>query len=120
MANEITLTASLAFAKNSVSVQLAKTGASVTVTGNKYYSGMQTVGFAAEEALELGDISTGGFCIIINRDATNFVKVRPGTGAADLIKLKAGEPAMFRMQATAPFVIADTGNCVIEVMLIED
>lgn len=119
MANELTITASLAFAKNSVSSQLAKTGAQYNVSGTKYYTGMQTVG-TSEEALELGDIATGGMCLIINRDSTNYVSVRSGTGAANLIKIKAGEPALFRVEAAAPYVIANTASCVIEVMLIED
>ena len=120
MANEITLTASLAFAKGSVSVSLSKSAAqfSVDAGSHKYYSGMQTVG-TSEEALELGDIATGGYCLLINRDATNYVSVRAGTGAANLIKLKAGEAALFRCEAAAPYVIANTAACLVEVLLIE-
>lgn len=119
MANELTITASLAFAKGSVSVSLAKSAAQFTVSGTKYYQGVQTVG-TSEEALELGDISTGGYCLLINRDATNYVSVRSGTGAANLIKVKAGEPALFRVEAAAPYVIANTASCEVEVLLIAD
>lgn len=118
MSNELTISASLTFAKNSVSVDLAKNGANYDVSGAKYVKLSQTVG-TSEEALLLGDIATGGYCLIINRDATNYVSVRSGTGAANLIKIKAGEVALFRVEAAAPYVIANTGSCVIEVLLIE-
>ena len=119
MANEITVTASLAYAKNSYSITLAKTGSQFNVSGTKYHSGVQTIG-TSEEALSKGDIGTIGFCILINRDATNYVSIRRATGEGNMIKLKPGEPALFRMEATAPYAIANTAACELEVLMIED
>ena len=69
----------------------------------------QTVGIT-EEAILLGDVAVGGVWFVQNLDSTNFVEIRAGTGLTDLIKIKAGEWAIFRTStdATAPFAIADT------------
>lgn len=82
-----------------------------TVTGTQYMDNVQNIGFAAEEALLLGDVAPGGYCFFQNMDATNFVSLRQGTGTTNFIKLLAGEWACFRMSAdsSAPFAIADTG-----------
>jgi hypothetical protein len=119
MANELTLSASLLFVNGTKRVSFSKSGLQFTVSGNDYIAGTQTVG-TSEEALAKGDITTPGFCFIFNRDATNFVKVRGASGAVDCIKIKPGEFAMFRHAGTAPYVIADTGACEIEYVIIED
>jgi len=119
MANEITLTASLAYADGNTSDSLAVTSLSVDVTGSSILHHRQVVG-TSEEVLLLGDAGAGGYCILINRDSTNFIEVRPNTAVADLIKIGPGEAAMFRLAADAvPYVIADTADCDLEYLLIE-
>ena len=120
MANEITLKASLKFEKDSTNETLDAGTVQITVSGSQMLKHRQSVG-TSEEAITLGDISAGGYVMAINRDSTNFVKIRSGTGATDLIRLKAGEVALFRLDtgATAPFAIADTAACEVEFFLIE-
>jgi len=110
MANELTLSGlRIQFAKANVpSVDFSPPSLSVTVTGTANMDNTQIVGFAAEEAILLGDCTTGGYWYVQNMDATNFVSLRAATGAADMIKLLAGEWAVFRCPATAPYAIADT------------
>jgi len=122
MASEITISTSLEFAKGGVGSTLSDASLTFDVSGTDYVQGTQNVG-TSEEALGLGDAGSGitpGYCYIKNTDATNFVSIRSGTGAANTIKLKAGEVALFRFEATAPFVIADTGSVMIDYLLIED
>lgn len=118
MANELTVTCTLEFLKSGIAAteSLTKT---LTVTGSKYVRGVQAIG-TSEEALGIGDLGTLGYCILINRDATNFVEVRMGSSAADVIKIKAGEFALFRMAGNTPYMIADTGTCNVEFIIIED
>ena len=120
MANELTVSASLAFAKTTYAVDMAKTGFQCTVTGTKFVHNVQAIGFAAEEAIQLGDVGTPGYAIFVNRDATNYVTIRPATGVADCIKLKPGDVAMFRFACAAPFAIAAVAACNIEYVIIED
>ena len=121
MADELTLRASLSFEKGSKDVSLTFSPTTFDVAGGNVLHNVQNVGFAAEEALLIGDITVGGYFIGINRDATNFIEIRPGTGAADLIQLKPGDFCMFRLAttATAPFVLADTAACELEYVIVD-
>jgi hypothetical protein len=118
MANELTVSASLSFSKAGIAVSASKTGLLVTVAGDAYVRNIQTIG-TSEEAIVLGDSGSAGYCFLRNLDATNYVTIRPGTGTADLIKLQAGEIALFRL-AVAPWAIANTGACQLEVVIIEN
>lgn len=119
MANEITISVSIAVSKNGLSEDLAFTGNLVTLTGSNWMKNIQSVG-TSEEAILLGDVGTPGFMIVKNLDATNFVSIRSGTGAANTVKIKAGEVALFRHSGSAPFAIADTGACRIQYLLLEN
>jgi len=121
VANEITIAASLAFLKGTAEEDLDLTPVRVTVSGVDYAKQRQSVG-TSEELLLLGDVGTPGFIIGINRDATNYVEFLPTSGGVATVKAKAGEPFMFRFAsaASAPYVKANTGACIIEYLLIED
>lgn len=118
MANELTVTANLKFIKGESNVFFAKSGVSLDVAGTDYVKRTQTVG-TSEEALGLGDLTTPGYILIFNRDSTNFISVRPGTGENNLVKIRAGGIALFECEATAPFVIANAANVQVEYLLIE-
>lgn len=118
MANEITVSANLAFSKNGTRVSFGKTGLQFDVSGDDYLHQTQVIG-TSEEALALGDV-TPGMILIFNTDTTNYVSVRSGTGAANLIKIPAGEFCLFRLEASAPYLIANTASVRIEYLLIEN
>ena len=101
-------------------MELKKENLSATQTGDSYAEFIQSVG-TAEEALELGqDIGTPGYCLLINLDPTNFVSIRRATGEGNCIRLDAGGGfALFKLAATAPFAIADTGACRVKCLLLE-
>jgi hypothetical protein len=121
MANELTLNATFRSLKDSTKHSLEVSGLQVSVSGTISARNRQNVG-TSEELLDLGGVTVPGWCIIINRDATNFVEVRAATGLADLIRINAGEFALFRFAAecTTPYVIANTGAVEIEYILLEN
>lgn len=119
MADELTVSAKLNFTKGGVSVALGKTGLQVDVAGDEFTHLIQTIG-TTEESLNLGDVSSPGFCILVNLDSTNFVELRPGSAKDDMIKLKPGEVAMFRLATSTPYAIADTGACRVQFIVFED
>ena len=112
MADELTVGGlTIAFAKTgSPSINLTASTLTIDVSGAQVMDNVQAVGFAAEEAILMGDVAAGGVWFVQNLDATNFVELRSGTGATDFIKLLAGEWAIFRTSAdaSAPYAIADT------------
>jgi hypothetical protein len=120
MAAEITLRASLAFRKGSDMDGIDPGEISVTMTGTKAQRGVQLIG-TVEEALLLGEPGAGGWLILQNLDPTNYVQVRGASGALPLARLKPGEPALFRLDATStPYLIANTTACSVRYLLLSD
>lgn len=118
MANEITIQLGLRFSKGGNSASKTPTALLRDMTGADYVELTQTVGTSAE-ALDLGDITTAGYIWIKNTDATNFVEIRDGSGGADVVKLLAGDEAVFRLATSTPYAIADTASCVVKYLLLE-
>ena len=121
MANELTLAASLSYADAEDADEiLAIAEKFANVSTKKYVKFKQAIG-TSEEAIGLGEVTSLGWAFFINRDATNYLEIRSGTGASnDIIKLLAGEFAMFRFgsDVTAPFAIANTAACQLEGMIV--
>lgn len=83
----------------------------------------QLIGYAAEEVVDFGDVSTNGLLILRNLDDTNYVTYGPEDSGAMVVfgKLKPGEVAILRV---APTVVmraqADTADVLLDVRLYED
>lgn len=121
MANEIKIQASIVFHKGGTGDGLDFSG-SFTFTGTAHLKGEQNVGFAAEEPLLLGDVVAGGWLIIKNTDATNFVSVRGASGQTPLVKIPpsgVAGPFVLHPSATAPTVRADTAAVRIRYLILE-
>ena len=121
MANELLLSIAASFSKGGRTADTRNMGASgvfIDVSGTDFFHGTQTIG-TSPEAIDLGDITTPGYIVIKNRDATNFVEIRDGSGGADVVKLLAGDVQCFRLATSTPFAVADTASCEIEYLLVE-
>ncbi len=120
MSDELTLRASLSFTKGDTTVELAINPTDFDVAGSNALKNRQSIGFAAEEAVLVGDVAAGGYFLIVNRDATNFVELRPGSGLADFAQLKPGDFALFRLATDATlYALADTAAVEIEVVAVD-
>lgn len=119
MADEITVRVGLSFSKSGDSETWNPPTFTVDMAGLDSAKLTQTIG-TSEEALNIGDITTAGYILIENTDATNYVEIRAGSGAADVVKIKAGEFALFRLASSTPYAIADTASCVVKYLLLED
>jgi hypothetical protein len=120
MANEIKVRVSLSFSKSGVRDGAEATG-SFTLASSVYNRGRQTIG-TSSEALNVGDVVTGGWCYIENLDATNYVEVRAG-GSTDsdfVIRLLPGEFSIFRLSVTAlaPKLRANTAPVDVEFLVL--
>lgn len=110
MADEITVQASIqvvngnlrdSFAIGSQSIDQAAYGGPTP--------GYFTLG-TSEETIAFGELSTKGWCVIHNLDATNFITFGFSTGVYGG-KLKAGEACVFRLNTTSLYMIANTAAC---------
>lgn len=122
MADELTIDATVTYADaDGVTDTLSIAALEVTL-GVKVFSHQKILVATSEQAVNITGITTLGYAMFINRDETNFVEIRTGTGATKFIKLEAGEVALFRFGSgiTAPFIIADTAACLVEVIIFND
>jgi hypothetical protein len=120
MADEITASCSLQFAKgNAAPPRVRSNDFKITVTGTDYTHKTQNVGTSAE-ALNLGEIGTPGMMWAHNLDGTNFVEFGYDDGGfKPTVKLLAGDYCLFQHTQAAPQVKADTGAVEIEYFLVE-
>lgn len=120
MADELTLGCSLTYAPGGNVESISRTVANfkVSVSGVPTFNHIiQNIG-TTKEVLDLGEVSTPGYVFMRNQDATNYVDVFPdGTGAA-VVRLYAGEIALFRCVASAPQAQANTAAVDLEMALI--
>lgn len=123
MAAEITLTASLEGDNSIFDRVLNLSGQrfdfTAALASQKYQQGFQNVG-TSEEAINLGDVSTLGWALFINRDTTNFISLKTATGGTVFAKLPPkGGCALFHFGSgvTAPWAVADTAACNMEYLI---
>ncbi len=119
MANEISVTVSLQFAKGGVAAAPLASAFAVTMSGSKYVRGVQSIA-TSEVAIGIGNCTTLGYGIFHNLDATNFLNIRMATALTPGLKLKPGEYCLFRLGGNAPFAVSDTSACLLEYLIIED
>jgi hypothetical protein len=120
MADEITAQVRLTFSKGGISLSRGPNSFNVDVSGSDAIHATQNIDTTAENIAK-GDITTPGYMWVKNLDSTNFVEIGyDDTGFKNLIKLKAGEEALFRLTQTTPQAKADTAAVDIEYMIIED
>lgn len=121
MANELTISATFAFT-DGVTELFERTLSEITANSSnkKMVHVIASIG-TAEEAMQLGETSGAlGYCLIRNLDGTHFVEVRAATAGTKIVKILAGKFALFQFGSgvTAPFIIADTGACSVEYVIV--
>jgi len=122
MANEITVSATLLFAKGEIASQgFQRTNKQFDVSGTKYVRGVQNIG-TSPEALGMGEVAAPGWFFFLNLDATNYVEILTGVAGSAFLKLKPKEFAMGRLPAsvTAPAAQANSAAVNLEYLVIED
>jgi hypothetical protein len=120
LAGEITIRVALSYRKGSDMDGIDPGEISVTMTGTKAQRGVQLVD-TVEESLLLGEPGAGGWLFLQNLDATNYVQMRGASAAQPLVRMKAGEPALFRLDAgSVPTLQANTAACSVRYLLLSD
>ena len=120
MADEITVSASLQSAVNRLSRSAVSLSVDQDAVGK--WDVLVNVGIT-EEAITPAEITTEGWCLLVNTDDTNFITYGPeDTGAMIPFGImEPGEPAIFRW---SPGMVlraeADTAACEMAVVLLED
>lgn len=103
-----------------LTISLGNPGSQFTMSGNLYIQNTISVGFAAEEAIPMGEVTAPHWSFFTNLDATNYIQLRRATGLSAFARLYPGEFALFPLDnaATAPFVIANTAACLMQYLIL--
>lgn len=120
MADELTISVSLAYEDSEGSdaaLEIAEKLANVS--SKKYIRAKQNIG-TSEEAIALGEVTSPGWGVFVNRDLTNFINLKVATGGAIFGKLLPGEGCCLRLGSGAqvPYAISDTAACQLEYLLV--
>lgn len=126
MANEITIKASLSYAKSG---QTIISRSNPTEAGDvldqksadfRYVNRVQNIG-ASAEALGLGDVISPGMCWMKNLGTADAIEIRNGVAGANVIELEPGEWALFRAALGAVlWAISLSGTNDLEYFIVED
>jgi hypothetical protein len=112
MANEITVISSISVAKGYFSIERGGGVQQITMSGDETSSGIQTIGFAAHEILEVHtDFGTAGWGFFQNLDLTNYVEVGRDQGGTfvPVLKLKPGVSVAVPLASKLIYAKANTG-----------
>jgi hypothetical protein len=121
MANTATISATLFYDDSASDEQVLQiVDLSASIATGKYIKHKQSIG-TSEEAIVLGECTSPGWCMFINRDSTNFITLKVATSGAIFAKLLPGEFALLRLGSGAqvPFAIADTATCILESLILQ-
>jgi hypothetical protein len=78
MANTFEINLSVAYkdSASAIRFQVPSKRSQTSIASNIYAGGTQNIGFASEEALDIGTVAAnGGSVYLYNRDATNYVEI---------------------------------------------
>lgn len=119
MAQELTLSGSLSYSDSEGtedSLSISELMASVAT--KRLLHAKQSIP-TSEIAIELGDLSSLGWAIFVNRDATNYIEIKTATGGDIFAKLKPGCFALLPLGsgAQAPYAIATGSSCQLEIII---
>ena len=111
MANEIQLNTQFSLATGLLTERISEAGSfSLSDTTPSNVGGIPSIGFAAHEALPMGDVAAAGWGFFKNLDATNYVQIGvDNTGTfIPFLRLNAGEFCFVRLATNAPYAKANT------------
>lgn len=129
MANELDLYASVAYDDGLVADSIGISHRDGTSTGKRKTHLVQNVGFAAAEAVQLGELTSVGTLVLKNLDPTNSINVLVSAAGAQFAVLEpdalgdgtGGFCVIAKMGSGAqvPYVQALVAQCRLEVFVVE-
>ena len=120
MANEITLTTSIRWARSGIVLQATQTD-SITQTGTAAISNVQAIGNTSE-AVVFGEVTDPAYIYFKNLDATSKVYigvVSPVTSVNAAITLEPGKADRVSTTIALWYAISETGTINLEVLAVQ-
>lgn len=119
MAIALNVTAKLSVNTGSTNISAPTFNQSVTPAGQNVFTAVQTIG-TSSEIINVGDVTTIGYVLITNLDATNYVEIDNATGINVWPqKIKAGGFIILQPQSATLYAKANTGSVDIFISAVE-
>lgn len=121
MADEIVLSYGLSVTKDNLKLTVPSETKRLDLAGSLYASGVQEIG-TTYEAIDIpAGLSTAGYAVLQNLDATNFIEVgvEVSTAFVSLIKLDPGQVAILPLSTLDIFAQADTDPASLQYTILE-
>ena len=120
---EINVTAYLIVSKGNLTESFTGVGSYDFVASQPAVAaGVATIGFAAHEAIPMGDVTTAGWAVFKNVSAANYVEIGTDVAAAFVpsLKLKPAEQFAVRLGTNAPYAKANTAAVQLQYRIYQD
>lgn len=121
MANEAYIMASLSYLDSEgTKVQLDVPIKAANVATKVLACHKQSIA-TSETTIDLGAVTSMGWVLFVNRDATNYIEIKTAAGGTIIGKMLTGEPyGPVRMGSgvTAPVAIANTAACRMDILIL--
>jgi len=112
MSNELSVYAGMIFNKSGANVY-SNESALVDIAGSNLVKDTQSIGTSIETLSFPSDVSGVGYLLIKNLDNSNYVTLGPTTSAM-LVRINAGEIALFRIAGLPVYAQANTSTVKIQ------
>ena len=120
MPNELKIRLTVDYKKGDALPQKIRTFQTISVSGTNVKGlSVQAIGTSKENLEQPTDLGTLGWVFLHNLDPTNFVAFGDDADAPS-IKLLAGESCFVRWNSTDVSAKADTAECAVEFLMLED
>lgn len=122
MANELALNFDAQYSDDTGSVSAVSiVDQLIGSTAKRQFHGKQLIPITVDTVIARGGVTGAQLLVIVNRDPTNFVTIKPGNGGLAIAKLLPGRFCVIPPGGDflTPYAVADTAACEIEVLLID-
>lgn len=111
MANVISIQVAFALVANGTQILNLKLTDSFTASGTNLLNHIQSIGTSAE-AVVVGEVTTIGYVLVANLDATNYVQIdKVNTFDGFPQKLLAGDVILLKPESVTMYLKANTAAC---------
>ena len=121
MANEISLTGTLAYSDSEGTVESLQTPANLQASvATKQILRTKISAPTTAGAIPLGNVAALGWAMFANRDATNYVELLTGTGGVAFARIYPGctaGPFYFGSGVTAPYIKANAAPVQVDLLI---
>ena len=122
MASEIALGVSLTVTKSGQTIS-GSASKVLDLAGDEALAQLVSIGFAADQALDLSALNTVGQLLVHNLDATNYVELSYDTGGSftskKFAKIRPGCACLLEPSSATIYAQANTAACVVRICATE-